>query len=299
MAVQVFENAQVIPEFIQGVDDQMDVALLLKERAVKTMDLDMEWALSPVLPRLPLPLPMTVVPGGSITYEDRNFADCGDHVSASLMCSNFLHPTDDLSAHVQYRRPFVFGRATDEDLVVHAFNARRLSTVFTSSSGADSVTPVWVERAGAKVGLARHLSRHSNSNLSVVAQQIKTRDDTNSLVTAGTVGGKRGEAERAGPPGPPTTLSGSGIDRTVTLQGSAVRDTTFTVNGAPIGSRDVGEVDQGLGLGSGIFNKCAPPACLLAWLAVPAVPATPWFQWWHRLAVPTVLGICSRTFADH
>lgn len=250
--LQVFENAQVIPEFIQGVDDQMDVALLLKERAVKTMDLDMEWALSPVVPRVPLPLPMTVVPGGSITYEDRNFADCGDHVSASLMCSNFLHPTDDLSAHVQYRRPFVFGRAADEDLVVHAFNARRLSTVFTSTSGSDSVTPVWVERAGAKVGLARHLSRHSNSSLGVVGQQIKTRDDTNSLVTHGTVGTRRAEA---GEVGPPTTLSGSGIDRTVTLQGSAVRDTTFTVNGAIIGSRDVGEVDQGLGLGSGIFNR--------------------------------------------
>lgn len=129
--MQVFENAQVVPDFIQGVEDQMDVALLLKERAVKTMDLDMEWALAPVHSRFPLPIPAAIIPGGSVTYEDRNFCDAGDHMSASLMCSNFLHPTDDLSVRVQYRKPFVFGRAADEDLVVDAFNARRLSSVFT------------------------------------------------------------------------------------------------------------------------------------------------------------------------
>lgn len=132
--VQVFENAQVVPDFIQGVEDQMDVALLLKERAVKTMDLDMEWTLAPVHSRFPLPIPAAVIPGGSVTYEDRNFCDAGDHMSASLMCSNFLHPTDDLSARVQYRKPFVFGRAADEDLVVDAFNARRLSSVFTGAN---------------------------------------------------------------------------------------------------------------------------------------------------------------------
>ena len=111
----------------------MDVALLLKERAVKTMDLDMEWALAPVHTRFPLPIPAAIVPGGSVTYEDRNFREAGDHMSASLMCSNFLHPTDDLSARVQYRKPFVFARSTDEDLVVDAFNARRLSSVFTGA----------------------------------------------------------------------------------------------------------------------------------------------------------------------
>ena len=132
-AVQVFENAQVVPDFIQGRDDQMDVALLLKERAVKTMDLDMEWALAPVHSRFPLPIPAAIVPGGSVTYEDRNFWDAGDHMSASLMCSNFLHPTDDLSCRVQYRKPFVFGRAAAEDLVVNAFNARRLSSVFAGA----------------------------------------------------------------------------------------------------------------------------------------------------------------------
>jgi hypothetical protein len=109
---------------------------------------------------------------------------------------------------------------------------------------------VWVERAGVKMGLAKNLLRHSSSQFAVVAQQIKTRDDTNALVTHGSNGGQY-ETQQ----GPPTTLSGSGIDRTVTLQGNVVRDTSFHVNGALVGSRDVATVEQGIGIGTGLFNR--------------------------------------------
>ena len=108
-----------------------------------------------------------------------------------------------------------------------------------------------VERAGVKAGLAKSLLRHSSSQFAAVAQQIKTRDDTNALVTHGTAGGKYETAQ-----GPPTTLSGTGVDRTITLQGNVVRDTTFHVNRALVGSRDVATVDQGIGIGTGIFNRC-------------------------------------------
>lgn len=109
---------------------------------------------------------------------------------------------------------------------------------------------MWVERAGVKMGLAKNLLRHSSSQFAAVAQQVKTRDDTNALVTHGTAGGKYEHQQ-----GPPTTLSGSGIDRTVTLQGNIVRDTTFHVNGALVGSRDVATAEQGIGIGTGLFNR--------------------------------------------
>jgi hypothetical protein len=119
-----------------------------------------------------------------------------------------------------------------------------------TGTGGQEVSPVWVERAGAKVGLAKNLLRHSSSLVAIVGQQIKTRDDTNALVTHGSTGGQH-ETQQ----GPPTTLSGSGIDRTVTVQGNVVRDTTFHVNGGLVGSRDIASVEQGIGIGTGIFNR--------------------------------------------
>ena len=47
--------------------------------------------------------------------------------------------------------------------------------------------------------------------------------------------------------GPPTTLSGGGVDRLAFLQGNVTRDATYYLNGSPVGARD-------------IFVVC-PPVC--------------------------------------
>ncbi|XP_061337911.1 protein TOC75, chloroplastic isoform X2 [Gastrolobium bilobum] len=47
--------------------------------------------------------------------------------------------------------------------------------------------------------------------------------------------------------GPPTTLSGTGIDRMAFLQANITRDNTRFVNGAVVGDRNMFQVDQGLG----------------------------------------------------
>ena len=138
-----------------------------------------------------------------------------------------------------------------------------LDIVATGSQGHE-VSPVWVERAGVKTGLAKNLLRHSSSQFAAVAQQIKTRDDTNALVTHGTAG--KHDTQQ----GPPTTLSGTGVDRTVTLQGNVVRDTTFHVNGALVGSRDIAQAEQGIGIGTGLFNRCVPYCDVRA--SAPAAP---------------------------
>lgn len=84
-----------------------------------------------------------------------------------------------------------------------------------------------------------------------IVQEVKTRDDTGALVTRGSRAGAQADN------GPPTTLSGSGVDRFADLKFNVTRDTTFYENGAIVGSRDILDSTQGLGLGNGIFNRCA------------------------------------------
>ncbi|KAL9816804.1 Protein TOC75-4 [Arabidopsis thaliana] len=57
--------------------------------------------------------------------------------------------------------------------------------------------------------------------------------------------------------GPPTTLSGTGIDHIATLQANITRDNTKLVNGAVVGEKNIFQVDQGLGIGNNfpLFNR--------------------------------------------
>ncbi|GFZ19853.1 translocon at the outer envelope membrane of chloroplasts 75-III [Actinidia rufa] len=57
--------------------------------------------------------------------------------------------------------------------------------------------------------------------------------------------------------GPPTTLSGTGIDRMAFAQANITRDNTKFVNGAIVGERNMFQLDQGLGIGSKFpfFNR--------------------------------------------
>jgi outer membrane protein assembly factor BamA len=259
-----------MPEFVgeENGHEMLDVTLMLKEKAVRTYDADFEWSLNSLHRRLPIPVPGHLVPGGFLNYEDRNILGKGDIINATVHCSSFWHPSDDMQLRVLFRRPYIFGegKGREEDLVLDAFNARRLSSVFTASgAAAQTVPPVWIERAGLKAGLDQHLTRHSKSNIGLIAQQIKTRDDTNALVTHGQKLGPRGEVMEDGPP---TTLSGTGVDRSIHGQLSVLRDTTFSENGGLVGSRDMLEVNQGLGLGNGFFNRCCPAIAITAFVAV-------------------------------
>ena len=182
-------------------------------------------------------------------------------------CSSFLHPADDLQLSVKYKRPGPFmpkdsrraavqtkDFAGKPNLVLDAFNSRRLSSVFTGvGPQAQAVPPVWIERAGLKSQIEHKLTRNSVSYGGLVTQQIKTRDDTNALVQHGMRMTQNGEPVEGGPP---TTLSGTGCDRSIHAQFGMLRDTTWSSDGALVGARDVLEVNQGLGLGNGVFNRC-------------------------------------------
>merc|ERR1712185_590254 len=57
--------------------------------------------------------------------------------------------------------------------------------------------------------------------------------------------------------GPPVTLSGTGSDKILYVQGHAVRDTTYFTEGGLLGARDIFTVEHGTGIGScyPFFNR--------------------------------------------
>lgn len=70
-------------------------------------------------------------------------------------------------------------------------------------------------------------------------EEITTRDETSTVCTNGARALPSGALSMDGPP---TTLSGTGIDHMAFLQTNITRDNTKFVNGTPIGDRDVFQV---------------------------------------------------------
>jgi hypothetical protein len=70
-------------------------------------------------------------------------------------------------------------------------------------------------------------------------EEITTRDETNSICMHGFRAMPSGGLSMDGPP---TTLSGIGVDRMVFLQANITRDNTEFVNGAIVGDRYIFQV---------------------------------------------------------
>lgn len=70
-------------------------------------------------------------------------------------------------------------------------------------------------------------------------EEITTRDETNNICANGQRVLPNGGISADGPP---TTLSGTGIDRMAFLQANITRDNTRFVNGSIVGSRNVFQV---------------------------------------------------------
>lgn len=264
----MFENAQIQPDFVTDDDTgkpRIDLTIMLKEKPQRSFDADLEWQLAKPHAKVPVPLPVGFSPGGTMMYEDRNFLNRADILNSNVSSSSFLHPLEDFAARLTWRRPAAFVRKGPnntpkehvefpEDLVFDAFNARRTSSAFAGGSApnAQSNPQIANERVGLKLGIERVLTRHSLSSLNAVLQQVRTSDESGATVSRAQRLGPRNEVEN----GPPTTLSSSGVDRSLHLQFATLRDTTCLENGGVVGSRDVLEVDQGVGLGNGVFNRC-------------------------------------------
>lgn len=79
-------------------ETKVDVDVMVKERPMKTADVDLSWGLAPNAHGIPLPADK--FPGGSLTFENRNLGRQGNQFSASITSENFLQPSDELAVKV-------------------------------------------------------------------------------------------------------------------------------------------------------------------------------------------------------
>ena len=89
---------QVMPKPNPRDDTKVDVDVMVKERPMKTADVDLSWGLAPNSNGIPLPA--EVMPGGSLTFENRNLGGRGNQFSATVTTENFLEPGEDLGFKV-------------------------------------------------------------------------------------------------------------------------------------------------------------------------------------------------------
>ncbi|PON68823.1 Chloroplast envelope protein translocase, IAP [Trema orientale] len=253
-SLALFSNIEVNPRPDEKNDGGIIVEIKLKELEQKTAEVSTEWSIVPG--RGGYPTLASLQPGGTVTFEHRNIKGLNRSILGSVTTSNFCNPQDDLAFKLEYVHPYLDGvyNPRNRTLRVSCFNSRKLSPVFTGGPGVDEVPPIWVDRAGVKANITENFTRQSKFTYGLVMEEITTRDESSHICPNG---------QRVLPSGgisvdgPPTTLSGTGIDRMAFLQANITRDNTKFVNGAIVGQRNVFQVDQGLGIGSNFpfFNR--------------------------------------------
>lgn len=85
----------------------------------------------------------------------------------------------------------------------------------------------------------QNFTRQSKFTYGVVMEEITTRDESSHISANGQRVLPNGGVSADGPP---TTLSGTGVDRMAFLQANITRDNTKFVNGAIVGERNVFQV---------------------------------------------------------
>lgn len=213
--LQLFDNVQVVPKPDDEDPQKVEVDIVLKERPLKTAEVELEWGIAPGeggRPDL-----VSVKPGGSVFFEHRNLDGEARQLFGSVSTANFLAPQDDLGFKVEYVRPYCWGDKDPQrtNFKASAFNSRKLSPVFVGGPLSDEVPGVWVDRAGVKASFTETYSRQSKCQFGAVLEEVTTRDESGGVCTAGS---KALPSGMLATDGPPTTLSGTGTDRILFLQ---------------------------------------------------------------------------------
>ncbi|GJN28165.1 hypothetical protein PR202_gb16258 [Eleusine coracana subsp. coracana] len=196
-------------------------------------------------------------PGGTVSFAHRNIAGLNRSLVGSVTSSNLLSPKDDVSFKFDYVHPYMDGvenRSRNRTFKASCFNSRKLSPVFIAGPHMDEAPPIWIDRKGFKANITESFTRQSTCTYGLVVEEITVLDDKNKICTHGSRVLPSGTLSMDGPP---TTLSGTGVDQMAFLQGNITRDTTEFVNGTPIGDRFIFQCDQGLGIGTNnpVFNR--------------------------------------------
>ncbi|CAN6295617.1 unnamed protein product [Urochloa humidicola] len=254
-SLALFSNIEVNPRPDETKEGGIVVEIKLKELEPKSAEVSTEWSIVPG--RDGRPTLASIQPGGTVSFEHRNIYGLNRSIVGSVTSSNLLNPQDDLSFKLEYVHPYLDGvddRSKNRTFKTSCFNTRKLSPVFVAGPNMDEAPPVWIDRVGFKANITESFTRQSKFTYGLVVEEITTRDETNSICTHGSRAMPSGGLSMDGPP---TTLSGTGVDRMAFLQANITRDNTEFVNGAVIGDRYIFQLDQGLGIGSKnpLFNR--------------------------------------------
>ncbi|CAL5085968.1 unnamed protein product [Urochloa decumbens] len=254
-SLSLFSNIEVNPRPDETKEGGVVVEVKLKEHEHKLAEVTTEWSIVPG--HQGRPTLASIQPGGTVSLEHRNISGLNRSFAGSVTSSNLLNPQDDLSFKAEYVHPYLDGvedRSRNRTFKASCFNARKLSPVFVAGPNTDGAPPIWVDRVGFKATITESFTRQSKFTYGLVLEEIKTRDEDNNICTYGSRVLPSGALSMDGPP---TTFSGTGVDRMAFLQASITRDNTEFVNGAPIGDRCIFQLDQGLGIGSKnpFFNR--------------------------------------------
>ncbi|KAK8948681.1 hypothetical protein KSP39_PZI006302 [Platanthera zijinensis] len=253
-SLALFSNIEVNPRPDEKNEGGIIVEIKLKELEQKSAEVSTEWSIVPG--RQGRPTLASIQPGGTVTFEHRNIKGLNRSIVGSVTSSNLLNPQDDLSFKLEYVHPYIDGVMDPRNRTFRTscFNSRKMSPVFTGGPGIEEVPPIWIDRVGFKANISESFTRQSKFTYGLVVEEITTRDETSSICTHGARPLPSGGLSMDGPP---TTLSGTGIDRMAFLQANITRDNTKFVNGTIVGQRNVFQLDQGLGIGSKhpLFNR--------------------------------------------
>ncbi|KAK6118612.1 hypothetical protein DH2020_047654 [Rehmannia glutinosa] len=253
-SLALFSNIEVNPRPDEKNEGGIIVEIKLKELEQKSAEVSTEWSIVPG--RGGRPTLASIQPGGTVSFEHRNIKGLNRSLLGSVTSSNFLNPQDDLAFKLEYVHPYVDGVYNPRNRTFRAscFNSRKLSPVFTGGPGIEEVPPIWVDRAGVKANITENFTRQSKFTYGLVMEEITMRDESSHISANGQrvlpSGGVSAD-------GPPTTLSGTGVDHMAFLQANITRDDTKFLNGTTVGDRNVFQLDQGLGIGSKfpLFNR--------------------------------------------
>jgi len=247
------------PNVVTPGDDSTRLEILLMEKPVKTGDVGLDWSIAPG--QSGRPGLVSLVPSAELFLEHRNVDGKGSQVSASVISPSLLNASEDLAYQLSYTKPFLRGSPLSGSkpfagrFQATAFNYRKQSGVFTPNAAvAEDVPAVWMARQGVRAGFFENYSCNSKGSAALVLQQVQAADENGNPC----VRGGRGLADGSiAMDGPPTTLGASGTDYLASVQGTLVRDATYSEGVTTLGKRDILEVSQGLFCGTTFpfFNR--------------------------------------------
>uniref|UniRef100_A0A0D9XW90 Bacterial surface antigen (D15) domain-containing protein n=1 Tax=Leersia perrieri TaxID=77586 RepID=A0A0D9XW90_9ORYZ len=261
----LFSSVELQPRPDETNQGGVVVAIKLKEQEPKSAQLATGWSIVPGCQGRPTLA--SIQPGGTLSFEHRNISGLNRSLVGSVTSGNLLNPEFNLhdilagirmifcsSWSMSILTWMVLRNVVETAPSKFSFNTRKLSPTFVAGPKMYEAPPIWVDRVGLKANITESLTRQSKFTYGLVVEEITTRDHNNNICTHGSRELPDGTLSMTGPP---TTFSGTGVDRMAFLQANITRDNTEFVNGATIGDRCIFQVDQGLGIGSKnpFFNR--------------------------------------------